>query len=151
MKDYLHEEYDIELHFNDLDYTINGKRFYIYHGDGLAKHDKGYRFLKKIFRNRVNIFLYSLLHPDIGIPLARGVSALSRGHTQGGGPPYDADYIQAALDKFEQGFDYAIFGHLHSPKFQPFGQKAYLNLGDWIENFTYAEFDGESLSLKHWI
>jgi UDP-2,3-diacylglucosamine hydrolase len=150
MKDYLNKEFGIQIHFDELYYTINGKRFYLFHGDGIAKHDWGYRLLKRIFRNKFNIFLYSLVHPDLGIPLAKWVSSLSRQHTQPDGPPEDIDYIEKALEKFEEGCDYAIFGHLHYPKFQQFGQKVYVNLGDWIENFTYAEYDGTELKLLNW-
>ncbi len=150
MKNYLTHELGIIMHFDDLEYTIRKKKFYIFHGDGLAKNDVGYRLLKRIFRNRLNIFLYSLLHPDLGIPLARWVSSLSRKHTRQDLPPNDEDYLKLALKKFEEGFDYAIFGHLHSPKIQEFGQKIYVNLGDWIENFSYAEFDGRDLKLLEW-
>ncbi len=150
MKDYLSREYGFQIHFDEVDITINRKRFYLFHGDGLARDDTGYRLLKKIFRNRVNIFLYSLLHPDLGVPLARWISSLSRSHTSRDNPPSDEDYILRSLKKFEEGFDFSIFGHLHSPRFQEFGQKVYINLGDWIDNFNYAEFDGKNIRLLEW-
>jgi UDP-2,3-diacylglucosamine hydrolase len=150
MRSYLPSEFGIQMHFDEVEYTIAGKRFYLNHGDGLARDDWSYRLLKRIFRNRINIFLYSLLHPDLGIPLARWVSSLSRRHTRQDKPPADQDYINKALVKFEQGFDCAVFGHLHSPRFQEFGQKIYINLGDWIENFSYAEFDGKEIRLLEW-
>lgn len=37
--------------------------------------------LSKILRNRFNQFLYSLVHPDIGVWLAQGSSKKSRLHT----------------------------------------------------------------------
>ncbi len=150
MRDFLKKELDIEIHRDEMVYTIDEKKFFIFHGDGIAKYDWGYRILKRIFRNKINIFLYSLLHPDLGVPLAKAVSSLSRGHTRNDAPPADHDYVQFALQKFEEGYDYAIFGHLHSPKYQAFGQKIYINLGDWIENFTYAEYDGENVKLLQW-
>lgn len=150
IRDFLTSEMDIEVHFDALEYTIAGKRFYIHHGDGIAKHDKGYRFLKKIFRNRFNIFLYSLLHPDLGIPLAKWVSNLSRNHTAPEGTPDDTDYREEAMRKFRQGYDYVIFGHLHYPILQMYGEKTYVNLGDWMEHFTYAVFDGTDLQLLKW-
>lgn len=150
MRDYLQKEFDIHIHFNPLDYTLYGKRFYICHGDGIAKDDRAYRVMKKIFRCKINIFLYGLLHPDIGVPLAKWVSSLSRAHSAGGGPPDDTDYIETAFRQFEAGFDYAVFGHLHAPKYQVFGQKVYVNLGDWIEHFSYAVFDGEEMKLLRW-
>ncbi|MEJ2633664.1 MAG: UDP-2,3-diacylglucosamine diphosphatase [Calditrichia bacterium] len=150
MRDFLQTEFNIQMHFNDFEYTLGNERLYIFHGDGLAKNDWGYRLLKRIFRNKINIFLYSLIHPDIGIPLAKWVSSLSREHTQGDNPPNDKDYLERAIQKFEEGYDYVIFGHLHYPKVQHYGQKIYINLGDWIDHFTYAEHDGESLNLLTW-
>ena len=150
MRDYLAKEFGIKIHFDDFEYTLYNKRFYLYHGDGIAKKDYGYRILKKIFRNRFNIFLYSLIHPDLGIPLAKWVSALSRSHTSSDAPPEDHDYVQAALQKFSEGFDFVIFGHLHYPNYQIYGEKVYINLGDWMKHFTYAEFDGEEISLNYW-
>ena len=150
MRDYLEKEFKFTIHFDEVDWKYNGKRFYIFHGDGLAKDDTGYRILKRIFRNRVNIFLYSLLHPDLGVPLAKWVSSLSRRHTRSEAPPSDEDYLTRAQEKFEEGYDYTIFGHLHSPRYQKFGQKTYINLGDWIDNFSYAEYDERDLRLHSW-
>ena len=150
MRNFLNKELGFKIHYDDFELEMNDKRFYIMHGDGVAKHDKGYRFLKRVFRNKINIFLYSLLHPDLGIPLAQWVSGISRNHTSFSGPPEDHDYVELAMQKFELGFDYFLFGHLHSPKIQMFGQKVYINLGDWINNFTYAIYDGEDLALKTW-
>jgi len=150
MKSYLRDEFGMQIHFDSLTMTLEGKKFYITHGDGIARDDYGYRLLKRIFRNKINIFLYSLIHPDIGVPLAKWVSSLSRQHTWTSEPPNDKDYVEVAMSKFNEGFDYAIFGHLHFPKYQMFGHKVYINLGDWIENFSYAEFDGEDIKLLNW-
>lgn len=150
MRNFLKNEFGITIHYDDVSTIIENRKFYLSHGDGLNKKDVGYRILKKVFRNRVNIFLYSLIHPDIGIPFAKWISSLSRKHTDSTAKLNDSDYIRAALQKFEAGYDYVIFGHLHTPKYQTFGQKVYINLGDWIEHFTYAEFDGENLKLLSW-
>ncbi len=150
MRDYLSKELDIQVHFDALEIALGEKRFYIHHGDGIAKHDKGYRLLKRVFRNPVSIFLYSVIHPDLGIPLAKWVSNLSRNHTGRQGPPDDRDYRELAQQQFLEGFDYVIFGHLHTPNLQTFGKKVYVNLGDWIEHFTYAVFDGQNMHLEKW-
>lgn len=150
MRDYFPEELGIPIHFDNLEYAINSKKFFIEHGDGLAKDDVGYRFLKRIFRNRFNIFLYSLLHPDIGVPLAKWISSLSRGHTSKKEMQDDSDYIKKAKQKFQEGFDYVLFAHLHYPIFKKMDGNIYMNLGDWMEHFTYAVFDGEELRLEKW-
>ena len=56
-------------------------------------------------------------------------------------------YAREVLAK--EHFDYFIFGHRHLPMdiaLQPGSH--YINLGDWINNFTYAEFDGVETRLK---
>ena len=46
--------------------------------------------------------------------------------------------------------DYFVFGHRHRPvdiELKP-GRHMVI-LGDWLTNFTYAEFDGNDLNLKY--
>ena len=45
---------------------------------------------------------------------------------------------------------YYIFGHRHLPLDLPVGEGSrYINLGEWLSNFSYAEFDGKNLELKY--
>jgi len=133
------EEYECEL---------NGKKFFLYHGDGVARRDRGYRFMKKIFRNKASIWLYRWLHPDVGIPFARFVSGSSRKYTNQLDLRDEPDYKAFAEEQFDRGFDYVLMGHRHNPLVHEKDGHIYINLGDWIEKFTYAEFDGEKLELK---
>ncbi|MEM0933685.1 MAG: UDP-2,3-diacylglucosamine diphosphatase, partial [Bacteroidota bacterium] len=49
----------------------------------------------------------------------------------------------------KQHYDHFIFGHRHLPlEIQLNTNSRYTNLGDWISYFTYAEFDGEKLTLE---
>src|SRR5262245_38654941 len=66
---------ELGIHTREGPVTVEkqGRRAWIHHGDGLIGGDLGYRMLKKILRNRVNIRLYRWLHPDLGIPLAHWV------------------------------------------------------------------------------
>src|SRR6266498_2202648 len=68
---YLRDEVGLKIHYDNLIVELEGRKFFMPHGDGLAKNDIGYRIIKKILRNKINQFLYSLLHPDIGITLAQ--------------------------------------------------------------------------------
>lgn len=137
---YFKEEFGIEINFEHIERTLNGKRFFIHHGDGLAYKDTGYKILKKVLRNPLSQFLYRWVHPDIGIKLARSTSRTSRHHT------HNKDYSKKdglqdfALQKMKQGFDFIIMGHRHYPVITKFGEGTYVNLGDWIDNFTYAKF-----------
>ena len=126
------------------------KKMYIMHGDGLKKKDWGYRFLKRVFRNRLNIFLYRWLHPDIGIPFAKRMSKTSRDYTSEKDYGSDSEYIDFAKTKFENGFDVVILAHSHKPVSESFEGKYYINSGDWIENFSYILMTEDSIELKYW-
>ena len=46
--------------------------------------------------------------------------------------------------------DFFIFGHRHRPVDQELENGSRLIiLGDWVTNYTYAEFDGNELILKY--
>ncbi len=57
---------------------LNGKKFYLAHGDGLGPGDHGYKFLKKVFENRINQWLFRQIHPDLAFRLAYFWSGQSR-------------------------------------------------------------------------
>jgi UDP-2,3-diacylglucosamine hydrolase len=153
MNGYFEEELNIPVHYEPQAYTINGKKFYIGHGDGLGPGDHGYKFLKKVFRNPVCRWLFSLLHPSWGIGLANYFSRKSRAATGGELEKFLGEenewlaiYSKEILQ--QEHFDYFIFGHRHLPLDLKVGANSrYINLGDWINYFTYAVFDGQRTEL----
>ena len=80
-RDYFAKELNIPVHRDDIIRELNGKRFYIAHGDGKALNDTGYLILRKVLRNRFSLWVYSWVHPDIGIWLADRISGKSRAYT----------------------------------------------------------------------
>ncbi len=149
IKNYFHDELGIQIFPEPIERILHGKRFYIHHGDGLLKNDTGYRILKRILRNKTNIFLFSLLHPDLTARIAHWSSNTSRKHTSKRSFE-ETDMMEFAKRKIDEGVDYVVMGHNHTPTFRNFGKGIYVNLGDWIEENTYAVFDGNSLVLKKW-
>jgi UDP-2,3-diacylglucosamine hydrolase len=150
---YFEEELNIPVYHNPIQKTIRGRKFFIAHGDGLGPGDNGYKFLKKIFTNRICRFFFKWLHPDIGISLAHYWSRQSR----------FADGIQEAFkgndkewllifskeQEDKEHYDFFIFGHRHLPlDIQINSQSRYINLGDWLIYNSYAVFDGNNFELK---
>ncbi len=149
MRGYLREELGIALHDEPIERIFDDKRFYISHGDGVDPTDRGYRFLKRIFRNKLNIGLFSMLHPDIATKFARWSSHTSRKHTSA--QPREHRYLaEFAAEKITQGYDVVILGHSHIPALQELGGGTYVNLGDWMQHYTYAVFDGQTVRLQEW-
>ncbi len=145
------EETGVHVYYEPVSITLNGKRFYLHHGDGLNDEDKGYRILRSILRNKTNIFLYRLLHPDIGIVLARKSSMTSRDNHSENGLVLEQDALRKyATKKLSDGYDYVIMGHDHTPEQLTIDNRQYINLGDWITHNTYAVFDGKEVTLNTW-
>ena len=150
IRNFFTEQIGIIVHPDIFPSEMQSKKVFLFHGDGISKEDTGYRILKKIFRNRVNIFFYRLVHPDIGIPFAKLMSMGSRKHTAGRQFDDEQDYLDYAIQKFNQGYDYVIVGHSHRPLFKKVNNHVLLNLGDWINHFSYGKLEGGNLTLNYW-
>lgn len=152
--DYIPKELGVKMYSAEIEREFGGKKFFIGHGDGLGPGDRGYKFIKAVFRNKVCQWLFARLHPNFGIWLANASSKTSRASTG----HHDAKFygeekemlIQFCKQKLsEQHYDYFIFGHRHLPiEFDLSENSKYFNIGDWITYFTYAEFDGQELVMK---
>lgn len=154
MSGYFEKELNIPVYHEPRVFSWNNKQFYIGHGDGLGPGDHGYKFIKKIFRNPVCKWLFGKLHPDWGIALANYFSRKSRektgtadAHFLGEEQEWLIVYSKELIQ--QQPYDFLVFGHRHYPiDFKLSEKSRYINLGDWISNFTYAEFDGEDMKLR---
>jgi len=153
MKDYFSKELNIPVYFEHRKYEFNGKKFIIGHGDGLGPGDHGYKFIKKIFRNKTCQFLFGLLPPAIGIGLADYFSRKSRAKTGTSDEVFENEekewlvqFCKSALKK--EPVDYFIFGHRHLPLDITLNEKSrYINLGDWIKYDSYGVWDGNEMKL----
>jgi UDP-2,3-diacylglucosamine hydrolase len=157
MKDYFQKEMSIPVYFEPQSFEFYGKKFLIGHGDGLGPGDKGYKFIKKIFRNRLCQWMFGILPPKAGIGIANYFSRKSRaqaGTTDevflGEDKEWLITYCKEVLLQTTH-YDYFIFGHRHLPiDFKLSDTSRYVNLGDWIKYFSYAVFDGNDLALKYY-
>ena len=154
IRNYFEKELSIPVYYEPKTFLRNGKKFLIGHGDGLGPGDGGYKFLKKIFRNKFSQALFGVLPPAIGVGIAHYFSRKSRtatGQTDKKFLGEEAEWLiqYCKIKLSEENFDYMIFGHRHLPIDYTFPNGTrYINLGYWIHYFSYASFDGEQLELK---
>lgn len=154
MKDYFEKELDIEVFHQPKEFEFNNKKFLIGHGDGLGPGDHGYKRMKKVFKNPFSQWLYRWLHPDLGVPLAQYFSVKNKAISgeediefMGEEKEWLIQYCRRKLES--KHFDYFIFGHRHLPlEIELNKNSTYINLGDWINFYTYAVFDGSTTRLK---
>jgi len=156
MKNYFQKELNIPVYFEPTPFEFNGKKFLIGHGDGLGPGDHGYKFIKKIFRNKICQWLFGILPPAIGMSIANYFSSKSRAQTGQNEEVFLGEekewliiYCKEVLQK--EHYDYFVFGHRHLPiHFNLPDNSLYVNLGDWIRYNSYAVFDGHDLELKYY-
>jgi len=152
--DYLPKEIGLTLYRDPVFRKMNDKLFFIGHGDGLGPGDRGYKFIKKVFSNKLCQWLFKWIHPDVGMAMGEFWSRKSRMSTDDRELKYlgeDNEWLVLySKEKLkETNYDYFVFGHRHIPlDININNQARYLNLGDWLSHFTYAEFDGKEMSLK---
>lgn len=156
MDDYFEKELGIPVYHQPLTFSCCNKHFLVGHGDGLGPGDIGYKRMKKVFTNTIAKWLFRWLHPDIGVRIAQHLSINNRlisgnddVHFLGEDKEWLVQYCKRKLE--QQHYDFFLFGHRHLPMKVPVGNNSlYINTGDWIRYFTYAEFNGEALELKKW-
>lgn len=155
MSGYFEQELNIPVYFHPKEFRFNDKVFLIGHGDGLGPADHGYKFIKKVFRNPLAKFIFSILPPFIGLSIAHYFSKSSRAVTGstdeqflGEENEWLVQYCKDVLKRTQ--YDYFIFGHRHLPIDVSLNEHSrYINLGDWIRYDSYAIFDGHSVTLKY--
>ncbi len=148
--DFFEKEIGAVMYDDPIERELNGKRFFIGHGDGMVKNDTGYNILKRIMRNKTLQTLYSWVHPDIGIAIASGTSKSSREYTSKKDYGEIDGLYDAARNKIDEGFDYVIFGHLHQRQFEKYKNGTYINLGSWLDAPCYGTFRGNKFEIVEW-
>jgi UDP-2,3-diacylglucosamine hydrolase len=146
-RDFFETEFNAQLYHNSISVELNGKKFFIGHGDGMVENDTGYNMLKWIMRNSFFQWLYSLIHPDLGITLASRTSKSSREYTKKKNYGEVDGLFESAKSKIEEGFDYVIFGHLHKRIFEDYKNGKYINLGSWLDAPCYGVFDEQNFDI----
>ena len=153
MKDYFQKELNIPVYHSPQNFLINNKIFFIGHGDGLGPEDKGYKRMKKVFTFPLFKWMFKWLHPDIGVKLGQYMSVKNKmisgeedAKFLGEENEWLVQYCKRKLES--EHYDYFVFGHRHLPleiKLQK--NSTYINLGDWINYYTFGAFDTTSFKL----
>ena len=154
MFDYFKKELNADIISDDLVLERNGKRIYLHHGDGIGPGDGKYKFLKKFFRSKFCQWLFSFIHPSIGIGIAQAWSQHSRLSQKkeerfvSEESEWLVSYSKEVLQK--EHYDYFIFGHRHLPlDIRLENGSRYINLGEWINFNSYAVMEDGNVFLKY--
>ena len=153
LTDYLSTECGLIVKRKPVVKNIDGKVFFLAHGDGLGDESWGFRFVRKIYHNKFLRFLYAAIHPRWTMAFASKWSNYSRMSAEIA--PFMGEekehLIQFAKEELKRSpeINYFIFGHRHIMLNHPLKDNSNIViLGDWMTYFSYAIFDGDKLELK---
>lgn len=161
MFDYLPQEIGAVIHREPLTIELLGKRFFLAHGDEVDYRSKLFRLIRAVFRNKFCQWLYAGIHPRWTFGFALGWSLSSRksglkketlnGNVkayQGEAGEYLISFAKEYL-KVHPDINFFVFGHRHIMLDLMLSKTSRLLIaGDWMQYFSYIEWDGESLSLN---
>ncbi len=158
-QDYLEQECGVTIHRDPKIVTIGNKKFYLAHGDGLGDPDWKFKILRSMFHNRFLRFLFASIHPRWSLSFGLNWAKHSREKRVNGlEPEFQGEknehliiYSKALLEK-KPDINFFIYGHRHIMLDLMIRKDSrVVILGDWINHFSYAVFDGEHLFLDQYI
>lgn len=160
--DYLPQEIGAVIHRDPLTVDLLGKRFFLAHGDEVDYRSKAFRLIRAVFRNKFCQWLYAGIHPrwTFGFALGWSLSSRKKGlkketplngdvkEYQGEAGEYLVVFAKEYL-KMHPDINFFIFGHRHVMLDLMLSKTSRLLIaGDWMQYFSYIEWDGESLTLN---
>lgn len=153
LTDYLANECGLIIRKKPVIKEIDGHTFYLAHGDGLGNESQSFSFIRKIYHNEFLRVLYAAIHPRWTVAFASWWSNYSRMSEED--TPYQGEENESLIRFAKQTLaeqphiNYFVFGHRHIMLNLPIGQNAsVVILGDWMNHFSYAVFDGETIEVK---
>ncbi len=117
---------------------IDGKSYFVTHGDEYLAGDYKYKLFKAIIRSKFTKFIVSLIHPTIVLKTGILMSRSSRKRIL---PDWLVEKRERQLAEYAKKLDYdfIIFSHTHKPEIRDWGKKIYMNTGDWTKHFSYIQ------------
>jgi UDP-2,3-diacylglucosamine hydrolase len=158
-KNYLTEECGVIMHYEPFTAEIDGKLFYLAHGDGLGDKDRKFLFLRKMFHNHVLQRLFACIHPSWSVGFGLEWAKHSRlKHESEGAPRYMGEHDEPLIVYSKEylgahpDINYFIYGHRHIELDLMLSRNTrLLILGEWTDLCTYAVFDGCELRMENYI
>lgn len=145
---YLSEQVGVDVVTDPVTVTHQQKTLCLTHGDSFRR-DGSFKLSRGILKNPLCIWLFRLLHPDLGLWLAKWTSRISERQTRDVVADTQALHLGAA-EKVAAGHDYVVCGHYHREYIESVGNGKLVVLGDWVRYDTYGVMVNGEIELKRW-
>ncbi len=152
LKDYFSGRLGFDVYPERAEFTIDGLRVLVSHGDTVDRGNGKYLALRGFLRSSFARRLQRLLPLTLLWRVARLSSDMSKGMSDESEDRLAEIMHRFARKKFREGYDAVILGHCHKPLFRQERydgrQKTFVTLGDWITHGTYLSCDDGRFSLN---
>lgn len=150
------EELGIKVYPNFLSETWMDKKVILTHGDWANRKDHSQQILRKFLRLSIVHQFKKCIPPKILYNIGKASSSFSRRCYMSYRLKHldliKMKYRDIARNFFLNGYDIVIMGHTHLPDdihIEIDGRLCrYINVGDWMEHFSYLEFDSGCIYTK---
>lgn len=153
---YLQDEIGLTVHYSPETMQLGNKQFFLAHGDGLGDKSRTFSLIRVIFHNKVCQWLFrTLIPPSWGLKFGYTWSKNNRKKHEKANVGYQGEEKEplvrfAKKHAKEHAIDYYLFGHRHILLHLMLANKSQMIiLGDFMREFSYATFDGESVCLEN--
>ena len=156
---YLEKEIGLIVHRTSEVVKIADKTFFLAHGHKLEGKHLPTKLMHAIFENRfLQKMFFSFFPPKLGLGLGYAWSRRNRRKHCA----HDNNYLGENNERLVQfskqylaqhpSIDFFVFGHRHILlDLQLNSRSRLLILGDWINLFSYAVFDGKTMTVEHYV
>ena len=152
MSDYFEEELGIPTFHHPITIETLDHKIQLGHGDGLGPGDYGYKFLKFFFKGRIFQWMFKWIHPTVGVGIATFWSKRSRLGQEKKADAFmgEQEWLYQHCLKVQEvdHHDYYIFGHRHLPIQMKGDSFEYINLGEWVNHYTFGVYNGSGMKLE---
>jgi UDP-2,3-diacylglucosamine hydrolase len=135
-------ELGVVKHIGSEIVKIGEKRILVQHGDEM---DTNF-MIKTLLTNRFSRALFSLLHPELGLAIAKAVSKFSKANSRGK-ELIESNFVKFAVNKFQREIDAIVMGHFHEPYLYREGEKTLTIFGDWKNWRSYGLISNGRISV----
>jgi len=134
-----------------LTIRLDGKLFYISHGDTIDRENRSYLRLRRFLRSPLSRRLQTLIPSPILWKVAGVSSRFSKDYLNDPPAPLVRKMENFARGKFFEGYDAVVVGHCHQPLLKEtviLDRKRYfVTLGDWVRYFSYLVYENGKFDL----
>lgn len=147
---YFTETLKANVHSESLDFSIDGKRLFLAHGDTVSM-SPGYRLWRAYLRSPLFRLMAWIARPKNVWKIAMGLSDKSRKKTYTDkSNRTDAILREFAGKKLAEGFSAVVLAHSHVAGVHREGKGVYANPGSWANDMSYLVYDKGGFRVERW-